>query len=283
MGLARAATREALGIAEYHGPRSPMMRCIDHPTMVKDGSGWGAFAGVQAALMAARGFTGAPALTVEGADVAAHWADLGSRWLIAEQYVKPEPVCRWAQAPIHAVERLMREHGVSSDEIARIEVRSFANALRLACRRPATTEEAQYSLPFPLAAAVVRGRVGPEEVTGASLSDPAILAMADRVEMVLDEAAEAAFPAARIASVALETADGQRLDSGPTETLGDPERPIDDAGLVAKFHRFAGTVMDRPRAEAIERAVWGIAGLSTGDLLALLGPVADGHGLKAAE
>ena len=34
-------TRHALGIAEYNGPRSQMMRCIDHPTMVKDGSGWG--------------------------------------------------------------------------------------------------------------------------------------------------------------------------------------------------------------------------------------------------
>jgi hypothetical protein len=37
MGLDRRVTREALGIAEYHGPRSQMMRCIDHPTMVKDG------------------------------------------------------------------------------------------------------------------------------------------------------------------------------------------------------------------------------------------------------
>ncbi len=41
-GLDRAASRHALGgIGEYHGPRSQMMRCIDHPTMVKDGSGWG--------------------------------------------------------------------------------------------------------------------------------------------------------------------------------------------------------------------------------------------------
>ena len=42
-----------------------MMRCIDHPTMVKDGSGWGAFAGVSAAYLAADGFTGAPAITIE--------------------------------------------------------------------------------------------------------------------------------------------------------------------------------------------------------------------------
>ncbi|MFD2030049.1 MmgE/PrpD family protein [Ancylobacter dichloromethanicus] len=39
--LSPAQTREALGTAEYHGPRSRMMRCIDHPTMLKDGSGWG--------------------------------------------------------------------------------------------------------------------------------------------------------------------------------------------------------------------------------------------------
>ncbi len=49
LGLNRDQTREALGIAEYHGPRSQMMRTIDAPTMVKDGSGWGAMAGVSAA------------------------------------------------------------------------------------------------------------------------------------------------------------------------------------------------------------------------------------------
>jgi 2-methylcitrate dehydratase PrpD len=47
--LTKAQTREAIGIAEYHGPRSKMMRVIDAPTMVKDGSGWGAMAGVSAA------------------------------------------------------------------------------------------------------------------------------------------------------------------------------------------------------------------------------------------
>ncbi|NNC80332.1 MAG: MmgE/PrpD family protein, partial [Acidimicrobiales bacterium] len=63
LGLDHASTFEAMGIAEYHGPRSQMMRVIDHPTMLKDGSGWGAMAGVSAAYLAADGFTGAPAVT----------------------------------------------------------------------------------------------------------------------------------------------------------------------------------------------------------------------------
>ena len=79
-----------MGIAEYHGPRSQMMRCMDHPTMVKDGSDWGAMCGVSAARMAKAGFTGAPALTLQ----TEHWQHLGADLLILQQYFKPYPVCR---------------------------------------------------------------------------------------------------------------------------------------------------------------------------------------------
>ena len=84
MGLDPDQTRHALGIAEYHGPRSQMMRCIDYPTMLKDGSGWGAMTGAAAVHLAREGFTGAPAITMEGADVAEFWGDIGSRWRIGE-------------------------------------------------------------------------------------------------------------------------------------------------------------------------------------------------------
>ncbi len=100
LGLDEAREREAVGIAEYHGPRSQMMRCIDHPTMVKDGSGWGAMAGVSAAFLARDGFTGAPAVTMEDVGQRGVWSDLGTRWRILEQYVEPYPVCRWAKPAV---------------------------------------------------------------------------------------------------------------------------------------------------------------------------------------
>ncbi|MCP4422218.1 MAG: MmgE/PrpD family protein, partial [Chloroflexi bacterium] len=98
LGLSREETRHALGIAEYHGPRSQMMRAIDYPSMLKDGSGWGAMAGVSGGLMAASGFTGAPSITIEAENVAEYWADLGERWSLMIQYFKPYAVCYWAQA-----------------------------------------------------------------------------------------------------------------------------------------------------------------------------------------
>lgn len=267
LGLSPTATREALGIAEYHGPRSQMMRCIEHPAMIKDGSGWGALAGASAALLAADGFTGAPALTMEDGAVSDLWADLGSRWLILEQYVKPMPVCRWAQPAVQAALALGTTHAVTPETIVRITVDAFHEAVCLAQRRPRTTEEAQYSLPYPLAAALVRGTVGPAEVS--VLDDPAILRLADSVELRERPAFSAAFPARRFSEVTLTLADGRTLASGPVEADGDPERPLSHAAIRAKFRAYAGPVLGAERAGAIEACVLG--GALEG-LPALLGP-----------
>lgn len=255
LGLDPARSREAIGIAEYHGPRSQMMRCIDHPTMVKDGSGWGAMAGVSAAYLAADGFTGAPAITVEGADVADLWSDLGSTWRIFEQYYKPYPVCRWAQPPLRAVLDLRAAHGLTSAQVDHIEVTTFHQSLRLSVRRPRSTEEAQYSTSFPTAVAMVRGDVGPQDVTGAALTDPEILRLSEG--MIVTESADynAAFPANRFAHVTLVLTDGRRLTSPRTEARGDPETPAPLQDIRAKFHAWAGPVLGEPRCTAIEDAV----------------------------
>ena len=254
LGLSRAATREALGIAEYHGPRSQMMRCIDHPTMLKDGSAWGALAGVSAAYLAADGFTGAPAVTLEAPEVAGIWDDLGSRWRILEQYFKPDPVCRWAQPAIEAALDLQRRHGFRAGDIESVMVRTFAEAVRLATAVPRTTEEAQYSLPFPVAAALVRGRIGVEEITAEGLADPAIQSLSRRVAPVEEPEFSRRFPAERLAIVEVALADGRRFVSEPTVARGNPENPLSDAELRAKFRGLTAW-LGAERAARIEAEV----------------------------
>ena len=242
MGLPPGLTREALGIAEYHGPRSQMMRCIDHPTMVKDGSGWGAMAGVSAAYLARDGFTGAPAVTIEGPEAAAFWEDLGARWLVKEQYIKLYPVCRWTQPAVEAVLGLQRAHGVAWQDIASIDIASFHEAVRLHFVHPGTTEQAQYSLPFPVAAALVRGRIGAEEVSEAGLTDPDIRSLSAKVRLSEDEACNAAFPERRFARATLRTLDGRSLASDLVEAKGDPEDPLPNEMMREKFHLLADPV-----------------------------------------
>ena len=271
LGLSHGASFEALGIAEYHGPRSQMMRVIDHPTMLKDGSGWGAMAGVSATYLAADGFTGAPAVTVCAPELAEIYSDLGSRWLILEQYFKPHPVCRWAQPAVEAALSLCRDHLIAGGDVAAIEVATFHEAARLATSAPTTTEQAQYSLPFPVAAAVARGQLGATEIMGASLTAPDICRLADAVTIVEDRAHNEAFPANRFARVTIELHDGSRYISPDTEPKGDPEHHLTDAEIRAKFHTLASPVLGVERAKAIEDAVGAMTdGRSLSDLVGLL-------------
>ncbi len=259
LGLDLARTREAAGIAEYHGPRSQMMRCIDHPTMVKDGSGWGALAGVSAGYLAAAGFTGAPAVLLEEAAVADLWADLGSRWRIMEQYFKPYPVCRWAQPAIEAGRALQLGHGVAPEAIARIKVETFAEGVRLAGAAPATTEAAQYAIAFPLAAILTRGGLGAADIGGTALADPAILDLSHRIDLVTDPDLAARFPAERLARVTFTLRDGRSLVSDVTPARGDPAAPLSDDEVAAKFIRLTAG-LGPARQQSLRAAIDGLAG-----------------------
>lgn len=259
LGLGADQTRHALGIAEYHGPRSQMMRCIDAPTMVKDGSGWGGMAGVSAAFLAQSGFTGAPAITAEGADVADLWGDLGQTWRVMEQYYKPFPVCRWAQPPVQAVLSVMQGHGLTSAQVEHIEIVTFHESLRLATRTPKTTEEAQYSTAFPAAVAAVRGSIGPADITETAFADPEIRRLAEGMRVSESDAYNAAFPARRIAHAVVVLRDGTRLQSPPTEARGDPEAMVPRAEMQAKFHASADPVLGVDRALALRHAVEDLA------------------------
>ena len=254
-GLNKAQLREALGIAEYHGPRSQMMREIATPTMLHDGAGWGALAGMTAAILAERDFTGAPAITVEGPDVALHWDDLGHFWQMLHQYVKPYPTCRWAHAAIDAARELAQAHGITHDAIAEVRIQSFDYAAALFAGMPDTTSKAQYALPYPVAVMLVHGRIGLDHISGASLSDPQVAALVARTRVSAAPHHQARYPAGRWADVDIVMADGRVLSSGDTHARGGPERPFGAAEIVAKFHAFADPVLGTDRAAALRDAV----------------------------
>jgi 2-methylcitrate dehydratase PrpD len=253
--LNEEALGEALGVAEYHGPRSQMMRCIDFPTMLKDGSGWGAMTGISAGYLAADGFTGAPALVWRDEAVADLWSDLGQRWRILELYFKPYPICRWAQPAVEAGLSIIRSRRLEPAEIERIEVETFEAAVRLDEARPRTTEQAQYSLPFPLAIATVHGGVPPKSITTEGLNDPVVQDLSARVRLKTDPEIEARFPAERFARVTYVLRDGTRLGSETLPARGDAERPLSDAEILAKYRDLTSALTPADRAPRIESEV----------------------------
>lgn len=245
-GASNEHLRQALGIAEYYGPRSQMMREIANPTMLHDGSGMGAMVGSMAALMAGSGFKGAPAITAEADDASPYWDDLGTVWTIERNYIKPYPICRWAHASLDALSGLMQQREFSADDVTSINVNTFAEAAALYRGIPSTTTQAQYSLAFALSVLLVHGRIGPDQITGAGLSDPDVADVLPRISVQEDARHSDRFPEGRWSDLTVTLKDGTSLSSGDVHARGGPEAPMQLTEIETKFRTMAA-VLPEPR------------------------------------
>ncbi|RMU99476.1 MmgE/PrpD protein [Pseudomonas syringae pv. tomato] len=258
--LDEAAFHHALGIAEYFGPRCPMMRLVDFPSMLRDAHGAGAHAGINALLMAQAGVTGAPAATVESAEVARFWQSMGDTWEIDEQYFKPWPVCRWAQPALTAMTGLLNQHPqITAEQIESIHIQTFHESVRLQGHTPKNADEAQYALAFPVAALVARGRIGPEEVTGAAIHAADILKVSAKVR--ISEAADlsARFPEEILSRINVQLKDGSSLSSPTTCAKGDPGHPLSDVEFIEKYRFFSEPSLGVSHSRLLEQAVANLA------------------------
>jgi len=256
--LSAEQLRQGLGTAEYLGPRSQMMREIANPTMLHDGSGWGALTGLTATVLAEQGFTGAPAITIEADEVVPHWEDLGRFWQMEHQYVKPYPICRWAHAAIDATRKLVIEHGFTHEEIAALHINTFHESSCLFQAMPDTTSQAQYSLPFAVGTFAVNGRIGVEQISGEGLRDSRVARLVDCTTVAEVARHSERFPKNRFADVRITLQDGRVLDSGDTHARGGPEAPMSEAEVIAKFMEFASPSLGEARAAQIRDATLGL-------------------------
>jgi 2-methylcitrate dehydratase PrpD len=256
LALDRNQLFHALGCAEYHAPIAPMMKGIDTPSMGKDSIGWGCMAGVLSACMAREGFTGVRPLFDDSPDPA--WVDnLGDSWEILNLYFKPYAACRWGQPAVAGVLSLMENHPLDPDQIETIHVKTFSAAVCLPNHPPKTTEDAQYNLAFPIAAAILDGEVGPDQVLPPRIFDKQLLRLLNRVSTEAAPQYDAVFPQKTLADVTIAMQDGRRLNSGPVGPLWEPpDRLPGDGELEQKFFWLARPVIGEDNAAAVVNLIW---------------------------
>jgi 2-methylcitrate dehydratase PrpD len=229
-------------------------------------AGRAAEGGVLAALGARQGLTGVPDM-FEGArgfgavmSEAVDWADavagLGTEWTIERMTCKPYPCCGHAFAAIDATQEIMAE-GVTLDEIERIHVGTYQAGVDI-CenRNPSTAYEAKFSIPYCVALAALRRPVDLAAFTADSLYDAQVRAMMERVNLTLDPAAEAAFPSMRAAEVAITVRGGQVHRYRQPTRRGDPDFPMSDADIDAKFRMLTSPVIGAGTAQAVSTVLW---------------------------
>jgi len=277
MRLPVTQVTHALGIAEYFSPDVPMMRGVAEPSMVKHGIGWGAMTGVLAADLASRGFTGVASIMRD--DVYAPWlADIGQDYLLPRGITwKEYACCAWAHPALLATAEILATHEFAAADVERVTVTTFAEARSLAGKVPRSTEEAQFSVAWPVAAFIVDGEVGPEQVVG-RIDDPDVRNLAARVEVVesaeltrLYQLAEAGDVEGRSAAVvSIDLSDGRRLVSGLADHVLYPESPWGWDEVIRKFRWVTHSTVTSRDADRVVSFVRDFAGEPDAGALAAL-------------
>lgn len=234
-------------------------------------AGWAGHAGAVAAALARGGFTG-PASVFEGRFGLYHtflgaepdptpFTTLGREWETPAIGFKPYPCCHYNHAYIDCVLALRQEHALEPDEVESVECRVPAGQVPIVCEprlakvRPRSTYDAQFSLPYSVASALLDGRVGLDTYTAERLSEPRRLALAARVDHVVDP--DSAFPRGFPGWVRLRMLDGRLLEARSPDGRGSPACPLPPDAIVSKFRANAGIALPMARVDEIERLVLG--------------------------
>ena len=225
--------------------------------------------GLLAAYLARDGFTGARSILEGERGMAAGMSSdadpqrlvegLGETWAVLETSFKYHASCRHTHPAADALLKGIEEHGLEADDIARVRARVHASAIDVLgpVTDPRTIHQSKFSMGFVLATITKNGSAGINDFTEESLGDQELRDFSEKVEMVLDEEVDAAYPRRWIGVVEIETTGGERFTSRVDVPKGDPgnilsrEELEEKARILAAFGDGAsGEEMDRIVARA---------------------------------
>ncbi len=270
LGLTAEQTLAAAGIAGSMAAGS-MEFLADGAWTKRIHPGLAAQNGIQAALLAAEGFTG-PLRILEGRDGFLHGYSrdprperltdaLGDSFEILHTAVKPHACCRYMQGPIDAVLALMNEHHLESSQIQRIEIAvleagwGIVAEPRVKKYNPESVVDAQFSMPFGAAVAAIDGAAGLAQFTAEKARAPRVRELMNNVVMVKDPRIEETFPQEWPARISIELESGQRFEKLVRYPKGDPENPLSWDEMAAKFRALAGALLTPERSDEIIAAI----------------------------
>ena len=273
LGLSEAQLLSALGIAGSQSAGS--MEFLAEGAWTKRlHPGWAAFSGVHAALLAKEGFIG-PRTILEGRDgfLKAYGlrpdprkisAGLGEDFQILRTAVKPHACCRYTQAPIDAVLSIVQEHDVQPEQVERVTIGMLETGIPVICEpaarksRPTNVVEAQFSLPFGVAVALLKRRAGLDEFSEAMLEDAAVGALMSKVGYEPDPQLEKNYPKEWPAWARVSLNTGREISAQVRFPKGDPENPLSWGELTAKYAGLVSAVWTDARAGRVCEAVRGL-------------------------
>ena len=175
MGLTPKETMNAFGVAGSQAAGS-LEFLSDGSWTKRFHPGWASHSGIVAAILARNGFTG-PKTILEGkSGFIRSYSDrpniervvdgLGVDYQIVRTSIKPYACCRYNQAPIDCMINIIQQNDVNPVDIRSTRVGMLQVGFPIVAepvaqkRRPSSVVDAQFSAPFAIAVAALRGQGG---------------------------------------------------------------------------------------------------------------------------
>jgi aconitate decarboxylase len=273
LGLTTEQYVNALGLA---GSQAAGLMAAQFGAMAKRfHSGKASQNGIIAALAAREGLTGVRDVLEApyGGFCSTYSADydlgyavngLGEHWEILRNGFKQYSSLASSQTSVDALRAIRSREGVRPDDVESVLVET-TEMVYVHCGWPyvpnGETIAAQMNLPYTAAVTLIDGTAFLDGYTDDRLADPQILALADRVRVVVAPDLDAlGKDEMRAVRVTLTTKAGQEFTESVRYRSGHWKNPLSDADLVAKFRNLATRVITDEAVTAIEDIVLGLEG-----------------------
>ncbi|HKA43468.1 MAG TPA: MmgE/PrpD family protein, partial [Burkholderiales bacterium] len=279
LGLSDEQTAWALGLAGTQG--SGLWAFNADGTMSKRfHAGRAAQSGVMAAELAALGFTGPTQIYEfhdggvlkafsDESDPAPLTRDLGTVFHLDATSIKPYSCCGSTHSYVDAAFELRRRLGTPWDPQRPVRV-GLAKVVDVQCGFdyvPGSALNAQMSMRYVVAAALLEGQVLPAQFSDAKLADPVLAKLAQAISLEHDPKLDELYPRRFAAWIAARN-DGDWVRVDVLDPLGSAARPVDAQGVIEKFRGINPQLPARKIADiALD-----IEHHSITELLALLAP-----------
>lgn len=233
--------------------------------------GWAAQGGIFAALLARKGFIG-PSTIIEGKSGFLHaytsdsapeklLENIGKTFEITRTSIKPHSCCRYMQPPIDGILAILRENALKPGDIKKVTIGILKAGFPIVASppeqksNPKTVVDAQFSMPFGAAVAILYGKATLDEFRQSSVEAAEVRSMMKRIVCVQDSRLDRLYPKQWPASVSILTKAGKTYTTWIDYPKGDPENALSWEELAAKFQSLTGRIYTKGRAERIIAAV----------------------------
>ena len=261
LGLTPSQIQHAIGICASHSASLGAVTAGKLTNMKNTVDPMATRAGVEAALLAGRGYTG-PEHVIDGkegiVDVFGHEWDLarvsgglprgpGDHYKILDCSMKSFPIEALSHAPLTAMMKIVSEHDIELSDVEEIRVEVIARAADIlgdpAKYRPTSRETADHSLPYSLAVGLADGMVTPLQFTQERIEDPALQPIMDKVKVEPNQEFEGLFPEFQPSRVTITLTDSSSHQQRVDVPKGDPRDPMTEQEIAVKFNALGADVV----------------------------------------